>query len=452
MGCSVRRDGACATAKRGAAGRRRRSGALALAALALLIAAEAPPPASANPACDRYAAPSGSNSAPGSVAQPLRSVQSLIDALAPGQVGCLRAGTYEDDEPVRFENRGTTLTAYPGESATVRGRIRVGSSADGTVIKGLALDGRNPEQKHGPLIYADDVVLRGNDITNHHMGICVSVAREYDEPMPHNVLIARNRIHDCGELPATNHHHGIYISNAVGTVVRGNWIYSNADRGVQFYPNADESIVTGNVIYGNGQGVIFGGGESSSSDHNLVARNVITHSNLRYNVQSHWQGPTGVGNVARENCVYGGARPANGGIEIPHDGFVARGNRRRDPGFEPEAGDFRLPAASMCRPSGGATREGTQGRDRLAGTAGADRIIGLGSADRLDGRAGKDRIVGGGGNDRIRSGPGRDVVRAGTGRDRIFARGGGRDVVRCGPGKDRAKVDRRDRVRGCERV
>jgi Ca2+-binding RTX toxin-like protein len=198
--------------------------------------------------------------------------------------------------------------------------------------------------------------------------------------------------------------------------------------------------------------VIFGGGESSSSDDNLVARNVITDSNLRYNVQSHWQGPTGSGNVARENCVHGGARPANGGIETPPDGFVARANRTTDPGFEPAAGDLRLPAASMCGPTGGATRKGTGGRDRLAGTAGADRIVGLAGADRISGRAGHDRILGGAGNDRIGSGPGRDVVRAGAGRDRVRARGGGRDAVRCGPGKDRAKVDRRDRVRGCERV
>ena len=238
------------------------------------------------------------------------------------------------------------------------------------MIEGLSLDGRNPENLHGPLIYADDVVLRGNDITNQHIAICVAVAREYDDPTPHNVVIEGNRIHDCGELPATNHQHGIYIANAVGTVVRGNWIYANADRGVQLYPNADESIVTRNVIDGNGQGVIFGGDETSSSDNNLVARNVITHSNLRHNVESHWQGPTGVGNVARENCVYGGARPANGGIETPHDGFVARGNRTQDPGFEPEARDFRLPGASMCATAQGATRKGTQGRDRLAGTPG----------------------------------------------------------------------------------
>ena len=372
----MRLQGATATTKRGGEAKRRRLVALAVPALTLAIVAGSPPPTSTAEACDRYAAPSGSDSAPGSVVRPLRSVQRLVDSLAPGQVGCLRAGTYSGDEPLRISERATTLTAYPGESATVRGRIRVDSRADGTVIEGLSLDGSNPEHLHGPLIYADDVVLRGNDITNHNTAICVAVAREYDEPMPRNVLITGNRIHHCGRLPATNHDHGIYVSNAVGTVVRGNWIYSNADRGVQLYPNADESIVTRNVIYDNGQGVIFGGGESSSSDNNLVTRNVITHSNLRYNIQSHWQGPTGAGNVARKNCVYGGARPANGGIETPHDGFVARANRRRDPGFEPSAGDYRLPAARMCGPSGVATKMGTQRRDQVAGTAGADRRSG----------------------------------------------------------------------------
>jgi Right handed beta helix region len=346
-------DGARATTKRGSESKRRPLVALVLPALTLVIAANSAPSVPAAGACDRYAAPSGSDSAPGSVAQPLRSVQRLVDSLAPGQVGCLRAGTYSDDEPVRFRERGTTLTAYPGESATVRGRIRVDSRADGTVIEGLSLDGRNPEHLHGPLIYADNVVLRGNEITNHHTAICVNVTREDGARAPRGVEIVGNRIHDCGVLPATNHHHGIYIAHARGTVIRGNWIYSNADRGVQLYPDADDSIVTRNVIDGNGQGVIFGGGESSSSDNNLVARNAITHSSLRYNVQSHWQGPTGVGNVARANCVYGGARPANGGIETPHDGFVVRGNRRRDPGFEPEAQDFRLPAKSMCARSPG---------------------------------------------------------------------------------------------------
>jgi hypothetical protein len=44
------------------------------------------------------------------------------------------------------------------------------------------------------------------------------------------------------------------------------------------------------------------------------------------------------------------------------------------------------------------------------------------------------------------------LCRGGGGRDRVKARGGGRNVVRCGKGRDKAVVDRRDRVRGCEKV
>ena len=115
----MRFEQAIATTKRGAANKRRLLVTLALSAFALVIVGS-PPPASATGDCDRYAAPSGSDEAPGSVTQPLRSVQVLVDALLPGQVGCLRAGTYVDDEPVKFRERGATLTAYPGESATVR--------------------------------------------------------------------------------------------------------------------------------------------------------------------------------------------------------------------------------------------------------------------------------------------------------------------------------------------
>ena len=72
-------------------------------------------------------------------------------------------------------------------------------------------------------------------------------------------MIEHNRIHDCGVLPATNLDHGIYVAEADHTVIRRNLIYDNADRGVQLYPDADGTVVTGNVIDGNGEGVIFGG-------------------------------------------------------------------------------------------------------------------------------------------------------------------------------------------------
>ena len=124
------------------------------------------------------------------------------------------------------------------------------------------------------------MILRGNEITNQHTAICVP-STHYPSAPARGVVIENNVIHDCGELPATNHHHGIYVCKAEETVIRGNVIYGNADRGVQLYPDADDSVVTGNIIDGNGQGVIFGGGPNSSSDNNLVANNVITGSTIR---------------------------------------------------------------------------------------------------------------------------------------------------------------------------
>ena len=123
-------------------------------------------------------------------------------------------------------------------------------------------------------------------------------------------MIENNNIHNCGKLPAQNGDHGIYIDDATGTIVRGNWIHNNADRGVQIYPNGDNSLIIGNIIDSNGEGVIFGGAGGQTSDNNVVEHNIITNSQLRRNVESYWgSGPVGVGNVARNNCIKGASDP-----------------------------------------------------------------------------------------------------------------------------------------------
>jgi 3',5'-cyclic AMP phosphodiesterase CpdA len=82
----------------------------------------------------------------------------------------------------------------------------------------------------------------------------------------------------------------------------------------------------------------------------------------------------------------------------------------------------------------------------------AHRIDGNRKGERLRGTSGGDLILARGGKDRIRPRGGADCVFGGRGADRIKARRGGRDVVHCGRGRDVAYVDRRDKVKGCERV
>jgi Ca2+-binding RTX toxin-like protein len=104
---------------------------------------------------------------------------------------------------------------------------------------------------------------------------------------------------------------------------------------------------------------------------------------------------------------------------------------------------------------------GGEGADVLDGDGGDDTLSGGDGRDRLFGGAGNDRVLGGAkgdelrgdtGNDQLFPGTGRDRVWGGAGNDVISARDGSRDVIDCGPGPDRVTADRRDRLRGCERV
>jgi Ca2+-binding RTX toxin-like protein len=115
-------------------------------------------------------------------------------------------------------------------------------------------------------------------------------------------------------------------------------------------------------------------------------------------------------------------------------------------------------------------RLGTRRSETLSGTAAPDLIFGLGGNDLIRGRgdddcligaSGKDRLLGGPGHDRLTGGTGADTLvggpgvnryDAGAGNDVVSARNGRAELVSCGSGRDRARVDRSDRVRNCERV
>ena len=96
--------------------------------------------------------------------------------------------------------------------------------------------------------------------------------------------------------------------------------------------------------------------------------------------------------------------------------------------------------------------DGDGGDDTLSGGDGRDRLFGGAGNDRLLGGAKGDEMHGDAGNDQLFPGTGRDRVWGGAGNDVISARDGSRDVIDCGAGLDRVTADRRDRLRGCERV
>jgi nitrous oxidase accessory protein NosD len=316
-----------------------RKPSLAVAGVATALAAMtvSAAPASAATACDQTANPGAG------------AVQRLVDSLRPGQVGCLHGGAYTGD--VRVDTPHITLTRFGAEHASVKGRLWIARGADGMTVEGLYLDGANRDNLPSPTINADGATFRRNDVYNGHRSICFVLGHP-DYGRADGARIELNRIHDCGRMPAAGHDHGIYVAMARGTLIRGNWIYDNADYGIQLYPNAQDSRIVGNVIDGNGMGITFSGEYGVTSSNNLVEGNVITNSKVRYNVESWFARgtPIGHGNVVRDNCIKGGVRDdGNGGIADQWGFRVEDTIRTRASYANPAADDFRLAPGSACR-------------------------------------------------------------------------------------------------------
>jgi parallel beta-helix repeat protein len=304
----------------------------ALIVMVLAAAQATPASAASSHVCDLEIGPGGSP-------------QALVNKLVPGQTGCLRKGTYDGD-PVSGAPTGyreTTilkpnivLRSYPGERATLLGRLVLSAAADQVKVEDLNLSGTNPLLAPSPTIDSTGAVLRDNKITNHHTAVCVLLG-DYAFGRAEQILIEGNVIHDCGVMPALNHNHGIYVSWAIGTVIRSNVIYGNADRGIQLFPDATGTKILGNVISGNGQGVIFGGDEAHASTGTLVRNNVIANSTVRFNVESSWGGPVGFGNRVTHNCLWSpltshyGGTPTHSGVQDPQIGFSTSGNLVANP-------------------------------------------------------------------------------------------------------------------------
>ena len=290
--------------------------------------------------CDKLAAVSGSDAGAGTLASPYATLQKLANSLAPGQRGCFRAGTYSFAQ-TDLMTPNVTLAPYGDGAVTLRGPIKVRPAGHDLTIEGMKLHGG---AAIGPKIYADRTVLRDNEITNEHTSTCVHVGSWYEEPAPQGVVIERNRIHDCGELPTTNKEHGVYLSEARDPIVRDNWIYDNVDRGVQQYFEVHGARITGNVIFRNGEGVNFSGGSDQ-----IVAGNIIARSNLSWNVYAGSTGSPGEG-VLRDNCVFADKAgfTSNGGIQSSNV-FAQASNLIAAPQFaNPAAGDFHLGPGDPC--------------------------------------------------------------------------------------------------------
>jgi parallel beta-helix repeat protein len=333
--------------------------AAAVAPVAATLALGFAPVASADTTCTKVASTSGSDSAAGTVDAPYRTAQQLADSLSPGDTGCLRGGTYVEDLKVDHAGRSgapLTITSYPGERAKIVGRVWVTRNGDFVTMSNLDLNGTtaqgtNQDNLPSPTVNGASDTFTGLDVTNDHHTICFAIGGPSGAAS--KTVIDSNRIHTCGVMPAANHDHGIYVVTSSDAEITNNLIYDNADRGVQLYPAANRTHIAGNVIDGNGQGILFSGADGTASNDNVIEDNIITNSIVRNNVESYYpaDNPVGQGNVVRNNCIGGGVRDNGNGAIGDETGFRVESNNKiiHAPKFaDRSAKDFGLASDSPC--------------------------------------------------------------------------------------------------------
>jgi hypothetical protein len=257
------------------------------------------------------------------------------------------AGRYHHRGVVAMRRAGTTLRPLGKAHVTIDGALWVLSGARGARITGLTVTSHDPVYSIPLKVQADDVSLVGNDITAARNISCVLIGSGRKVS---NTLVELNRIRRCGRTGKLSHL--LYVTRSQGAIIRNNLLVGNhGGWAVHLFPDADGTLVEGNVIDSNKGGVIFAGdGSGNTSDGNVVRENVITNSDPRWNIEGSWSGgPQGKGNLAQRNCLYSAGPGSPSGLGFVN-GFEQSDNVvASDPVYvDREAGDYRLQPGSNC--------------------------------------------------------------------------------------------------------
>lgn len=350
------------------------------------------PVASAASPCDHWASPAGDDADPGTKSRPVRHPRRLLLLLRPGQTGCLRGGTYGEAlgemilvDAIAKGKARRIIRSAPGEQARIVGQMEIQSSVTDVTFRRLRFDGLPGVPKAAAIIVNGSAVWFDRVRVSNPQGFCFDVGDvdAYQGPGPtrrvQGFRLTRSRIHDCGSaLDAAEDWgsgesgvHAIYLVNTADAIIRDSLIYDAVNRGIQLWPNADDTLIEHNVLDGNGSNVNIGAcwepwcTDGLASTGTLVRRNIISFAPLRsldppfpdfppgdlaqvYGNFAPGSRSTDFGNRVRDNCVH----QPDPALNFGGNGYAGRNSAQRstaDPRYrDREAGDFSLRRSSPC--------------------------------------------------------------------------------------------------------
>lgn len=261
-----------------------------------------------------YVSPSGSDANPGTIGAPWKTLQKAFDALQPGQIAYLRAGTYGTlCGSSSFTGAGTasapiTVQGYPGERAVLHGQIRLTGSymrlsyivMEGPTCGNWGDPGRLGEN----MIQMDVATSRFIEVSHsevYHGGWHAGIAAGGDD-----IYLLDNYIHDNGNFndpSQLNTSHGIYYHDGSRGVVANNLLEHNFAKGLSARFTANHVLVLNNTVVGNGRS----GMDIAEGTNNWVFANnvVLNNGNVNGGVGINTGGSSGgTTNVLINNVLW----------------------------------------------------------------------------------------------------------------------------------------------------
>ncbi len=237
----------------------------------------------------RFVAPNGLDTNDGlSEAEAFLTIQSAVEATAPGDTVLVLNGTYSQtdypkDNIVTMRKSGTAnawiaLMAYPGHTPKLKSINWSGISVQASyiLIQGFTIEGNRDAVT---LAYAQSEKENLDNPTTSGGGISVEILYQHPEIRPSHVIIRGNTVYKCsgGGIGSGSADYLTIEDN----VVWGNAYYSPyANSGISMYQNWNSDDTTGykmivrrNIVYGNQNKIPF---IASDPD---PAKRVITDGN-----------------------------------------------------------------------------------------------------------------------------------------------------------------------------
>jgi hypothetical protein len=226
-------------------------------------------------------------------------------------------------------SRGFELAAGEDDACVLRRAGDPRSTNDATVpVQHTQVPCRGHASRSSPGVAARVQLLprrAGLDVKNLKTGglsgLCIVAGNDF-EANPINVAwrltVTHVRAHHCGD---DNHEHGIYMESTRDALIVDSWFYDTPGMGIDFYPDAQGTLVDHVLIDGNSiavkenlgfSGEAAGGGYSQNhaSSNNIVTNSLITNGLTRSNVEPSTQSPIAFRSGTRFASPASGACPS----------------------------------------------------------------------------------------------------------------------------------------------